>query len=96
MAYMVEKQYEDGQNRDQPLECALMGEDLNGRRARYVKVRGLRTSWALKNNVTSGETTIYANNGAEIDYSSNELIVPSNSSIKVSFVMMNSSRCGNP
>ena len=68
---------------DQPLECELQGVDLNGTKYKLVRVKGLTSSWALKNNVTSGVTTIFAPNGADIDDEVNELLVPSGAVIKV-------------
>lgn len=68
---------------DQPLACELQGDDLNGTRYKMVRVNGLTSSWALKNNVTSGVTTIFAPDGAAIDDEMNELVVPSRAAIKV-------------
>ena len=83
VAYLVDKEYEDGRNVDQPLECELQGEDLDGKKYKMVRVKGLTTSWAERNNVTSGVTTIFAPEGAVIDDQTNELIVPSRTAIKV-------------
>ena len=83
VAYLVEKQYADGRHVDQPLACELQGDDLNGTRYKMVRVNGLTSSWALKNNVTSGVTTIFAPDGAAIDDEMNELVVPSRAAIKV-------------
>ena len=81
--FLVEKQYGDGRHVDQPLECELQGEDLNGEKYKMVQVKGLTTSWAAQNNVTSGVTTIFAPEGALIDDLTNELIVPSGTVIQV-------------
>ena len=83
MAFLVEKQYEDGRHVDQPLECELQGEDLDGKKYKMVRVKGLTSSWAEKSNVTSGVTTIFAPEGATIDDYASELIVPSETAIKV-------------
>ncbi len=83
IAFLVEKQYQDGRHVDQPLECELQGEDLKGKKYKMVRVMGLTTSWAQQNNVTSGVTTIFAPDGAFIDDQANELIVPSGTAIKV-------------
>ncbi len=68
---------------DQPLNCELQGGDLYGKKYKMVRVKGLTTSWAMKNNVTSGVTTILPPEGAEIDDQTNELVVPSGTVIKV-------------
>ena len=49
-----------------------------------VRVRDRTTSWARKNNIQSGESTIFATAGAEIDDDAGELIIPSGSTIEVS------------
>ena len=84
MAILVERRYEDDHSDDdQPLECELQGEDLNGDPYMMVQVKGLNSSWARKNNVTSGVTTIFAPNGADIDDETRELVIPSVAEIKV-------------
>ncbi|KAI2498223.1 Gametolysin peptidase M11 [Fragilaria crotonensis] len=87
IAFLVEKQYQDGRHVDQPLECELQGEDLKGKKYKMVRVKGLTTSWAQQNNVTSGVTTIFAPDGAFIDDQANELIVPSGTAIKTVLVI---------
>ena len=84
MAVLIEKQYEDNlHHEDQPLRCELQGDDLNGEQYMMVQVNGLDSSWARKNNVTSGVTTIFVPNGAEIDGETRELVIPSKAEIKV-------------
>jgi phage gp45-like len=69
---------------DQPLECELQGEDLNGQAYKMVRIANRTTSWARKNNFESGESTIFATSGAEIIDGTGELIIPSGSTIEVS------------
>ena len=83
MVLLSEKEYDDGRRVDQPLECELQGDDLNGKKYKSVIIKGLTSSWAATNNVTSGVTTIFAPNGAIIDDQKNEFIVPAGSAIKV-------------
>jgi hypothetical protein len=84
VAVLIEKQYEDNlYHEDQPLKCELQGEDLNGDQYMMVQVKGLDSSWARKNNVTSGVTTIFVPNGADIDDETRELVIPSKAEIKV-------------
>ena len=82
---MSQKQYEDHHVEDQPLECELQGEDLNGLAYKMVRVANRTTSWARKNNMESGESTIFATGGAEINDDAGELIIPSDSTILVSY-----------
>ena len=83
VVFLIHKQYEGNAHVDQPLECELQGADLNGKKYKMVRVKGLTTSWARQNNVTSGVTTIYSPDGAVIDDQTNELILPSGTAIKV-------------
>jgi len=78
------RQFEDQHEEDQPLECELQGADLNGQVYKMVRVANRTTSWARKNNMESGESTIFATSGAEIDDDAGELIIPSGSTIQVS------------
>lgn len=80
---LVHKQYEGNVRVDQPLDCELQGGDLNGKKYKMVRVKGLTTNWALRNNITSGVSTIFAPDGAIIDDQTNELVVPSGTLIKV-------------
>jgi phage gp45-like len=50
-----------------------------------VRVANRTTGWARKNNFESGESTIFATSGAEIDDDAGELIIPSGSTIEVSY-----------
>ena len=82
------RQYEDHHEEDQPLECELQGEDLNGTAYKLVRVRGHSTSWARKNKVESGLGTIFAPDGADIDDDAGELIIPSGANIKVNTILV--------
>ena len=74
------------------MECELRAEDRkNEALSQTVKIKGLTSKWARQNNVLSGETTIYAED-SHIDDSSNELIIPSNATIKVSLLQFDFSR----
>lgn len=81
---MVEKQYEDRRHVDQPLECELQGEDLNGEGYKVVRVKGLTGAWARKNNVFSGDSTIFTPDGAVIDDTTDQLLLPPGATIEVS------------
>lgn len=84
VAVLIEKRYEGNHHdEDQPLKCELQGEDLDGKPHVMVRVKGFTTSWARENNVTSGVTTIFAPNGADIDDETRELVIPSEAEIKV-------------
>jgi hypothetical protein len=50
-----------------------------------VRVANRTTSWARKNKFESGESTLFATAGAEIHDDRNELIIPSGSTIRVSY-----------
>jgi phage gp45-like len=50
-----------------------------------VRIANRTTSWARKNNFESGESTIFATSGAEINDDTGELIIPSGSTIEVSY-----------
>jgi hypothetical protein len=78
------RQFEDHHEEDQPLECELQGVDLNGQAYKMVRVANHTTSWAIKNKFESGESTIFATDGAEINDARGELIIPSGSTIQVS------------
>ncbi|KAI2492997.1 Gametolysin peptidase M11 [Fragilaria crotonensis] len=80
---LIEKQYEDHRQIDQPLGCELQGDDLNGKQYKMVRVNGLTSSWAKNNNVTSGATTLFALDGADIDDDTDELIVPPGATFKL-------------
>jgi hypothetical protein len=68
---------------ERPMECELQSADkMNANKFKIVTVRGLSTKWAKKHNVESGVTTLFASN-AVIDDDSNELIIPTNATIKV-------------
>lgn len=79
-----DKQYIDHHVEDQPLECELQATDImNVTKHNVVKVKGITTKWARKNSVKSGVTTLFASNSI-IDDSTDELIIPTGETIKVS------------
>ena len=81
---ITHKQYADQHSEEQPLECELQSDDIVGtNKVKMVKVKGLNTKWARKNKIESGVTTIFAPNSV-IDDDSNELIIPTGETIKVS------------
>ena len=75
--------YQDKRHVDEALGCELQGDDLNGRQYRMVRIKGLTSSWARSQNVTSGATTIYVPDGAHINDQTNELVVPTAARVKV-------------
>jgi hypothetical protein len=78
------KQYLDHHVEEQPLECELQSADnMNVNQYKLVKVRGLTTKWARRNDIESGVSTLFASNSV-IDADSSELIIPTNDTIKVS------------
>ena len=81
---MFEVQYEDHRSIDEPLACELLGDDLNGKTYSLVRIKGLTSRWARKHNIISGVSTIFALEGAAIDDQTNELAIPSGSTIAVS------------
>jgi hypothetical protein len=83
LVILSEKQYADHRIEDQPVQCELHPDDLkDGALSQIVTIESLTSSWARKNNVLSGETTLFAEN-AIIDDLSNELIIPSSATIMV-------------
>jgi hypothetical protein len=84
IAVMFVMQYEDHRHVDEPLGCELLGEDLNGKPYDMVRIKGITSDWARKNNVTSGATTIFVPSGADIDDSMSQLVIPIGSTINVS------------
>lgn len=83
VALEIFAEYQDKRHVDEPLACELQGEDLNGRKYRLIKIKGLASNWAQRNNVTSGATTIFVPDGAFIDDQTNELVIPSGATITV-------------
>jgi hypothetical protein len=81
-------QFEDhhsDEKEQQPLECELQGDDLDGGKGyirRMVRVQGLPRGWAKKNGIESSVTTIFAK-GSDIDYDTDELIIPANVEVVV-------------
>jgi hypothetical protein len=83
VALEIFAEYQDKRHVDEPLACELQGEDLNGRQYRMIRIKGLTSKWAQKNNVTSGATTIFAPGGAFINDRTSELYIPSGATITV-------------
>jgi hypothetical protein len=81
---MFEVEYEDHRSIDEPLACELLGDDLNGKSYSLVRIKGLTSRWARKNNVISGFSTIFSIDGADIDDRTNELSISTRSTIAVS------------
>jgi hypothetical protein len=80
---LSEKQFLDHTRvEEQPVECELQGEDLDGKGYKMVQVRGLYPGWAKQNGIVSGLSTIEAQ-GFDIDDDTNELIVPSGAEVVV-------------
>jgi hypothetical protein len=84
---MYEKDYEDGHEEDQPLECELQDVDMNGTGYKKVRLSGLTTSWAQENQVISGFSTFFSKN-AQIDDGAGVLNIPAGASIEVRPVRM--------
>jgi hypothetical protein len=81
-----DKEYLDHRVEDQPLECELQATDvMNATEYNVVKLKGMTSKWARKNAIESGVTTLFATDSV-IDYSTNELIIPSGNKIKVSCI----------
>jgi hypothetical protein len=80
-----EKDYEDRHEEEQPLECELRGQDLNGTHYNMIKIKGLKASWARKNKVKSGVTTFFAENST-IDEELNELVIATGQAIEVNCI----------
>jgi hypothetical protein len=79
-----DKEYLDRHVEEQPVECELQSTDImNVTKYNVVKVKGMTTKWARKNAVKSGVTTLFASNSL-IDDSTDELIIPTRETIKVS------------
>ena len=79
---LSDKQFLDKHKEEQPVECELQGEDLDGKAYRMVQVSGLPPGWAKQNRIESGVSTIEAQ-GFDIDDDTNELIVPSGAEVVV-------------
>ena len=95
LVLVSEKDYEDHREEDQPLECVLQGEDLNGTRYKKIRLRGLTNRWAEENKIASGISTLFSQN-SEIDDSAGELIIPAGGTIEVRRVLMNLNHCQHP
>jgi hypothetical protein len=77
-------EYEDHREEDKPLACELQGEYLNGNLYQMVRIKGLTTKWARRHNITSGTSTIFVPDVADIVDRTSELVIPSGATIKVS------------
>ena len=87
MAVIIQKRYAhnfSGEIEQPQFACELQGNDLNGKHYQMVQIEGLQPNWPLRANITSGVTTIFVPDGAEIDDEANQLVVPSGASIMVS------------
>ena len=84
VAVIFDIMYEDSRVVDPPLGCELQGDDLNGNLYKMVRINELTSKWARRNNVTSGLTTIFFPNGADIVDATNQLVVPPKSTFEVS------------
>ena len=82
---MTEVEYENSRKEDLPVVCELRGKDLNDTPYKIVQIKGLTTSWAIKNNVESGVTTLFASNSF-INDEANELVISKGQAIEVSVV----------
>jgi hypothetical protein len=85
VVFMIEVEYENSRKEDQPIMCELSGKDLNDMPYKIVQINGLTTSWAVKNNIESGVTTLFASNSV-INDEANELVIPKGQAIEVSVV----------
>jgi hypothetical protein len=87
-----EKDFADRREEEQPLECELRGQDLNGTHFTMIKIKGLKASWAKKNKIKSGATTLFADNST-IDEETNELIINTGQAVEVSSIQYHNSKC---
>ena len=81
VAMEIFAQYQDNRRVDEPPGCELQGEDLNGRQYR-IRIKGLKSSWARRNNVTSGAHAVFVPDGALHDDHMSELVITSGATIK--------------
>jgi hypothetical protein len=87
LVLISEKEYEDGRREEQPIECELRGEDLNGTNYKLVRIKNLKSSWARKNSIQSGVTTLFADDFM-IDDSANEIVFRGGEALKVNIVIV--------
>jgi hypothetical protein len=71
---IIHKRYSNDYEHDEPIECELQEEDLMQESYRTLRVQNFTTSWAMKNQIISGITTLFSKE-AEIDLKSNELLI---------------------
>jgi hypothetical protein len=62
--------------------CEIRGQSRNGANLKFVRIKGLKTSWARKNSIVSGSTTFFAQN-AVIDDEKNEIFFPAGEVVQV-------------
>lgn len=67
--------YEDQHEEEQPMECELQGDDLNGKAYQMVSIKNLPLGFAKNHHVESARSTFFVY-GARIDDEKNELFVP--------------------
>jgi hypothetical protein len=84
---LSERDYEDLRNEEQPIECELRGEDINGTQYKLVRIKDLKTSWAQRNKIISGSTTLFADDSF-IDETTNELVIPAGEALEVNIISM--------
>jgi hypothetical protein len=86
LVLISEREYE-GRREEQPLECELRGEDLNGTNYKLVRIKNLKSSWARKNSIQSGVTTLFADDFM-IDESANEIVFRGGEALKVNILIV--------
>jgi hypothetical protein len=84
---LSERDYADRRKEEQPIECELRGEDINGTQYKLVRIKDLKTSWAQRNKITSGSTTLFADDSF-IDETTNELVIPAGEALEVNIISM--------
>jgi hypothetical protein len=82
-----ERDYADRRQEEQPIECELRGEDINGKQYKLVRIKDLKTSWAQRNKIISGSTTLFADDSF-IDETTNELVIPAGAALEVNIISM--------
>eukprot|EP00545_Synedropsis_sp_CCMP1620_P006689 CAMPEP_0119029482 /NCGR_PEP_ID=MMETSP1176-20130426/40541_1 /TAXON_ID=265551 /ORGANISM="Synedropsis recta cf, Strain CCMP1620" /LENGTH=760 /DNA_ID=CAMNT_0006985829 /DNA_START=47 /DNA_END=2329 /DNA_ORIENTATION=- len=82
LVVLSDKQYEDHHEEEQPVECEMQGEDLNGTKYKMVKIKGIPPGYVKLNNIESGSTTIFAD-GSDIDDDNYELTIPNGAQIQL-------------
>lgn len=80
---LSDKQYEDKHDEDQPMECELQGDDLDGKSYQMVTLKNLPPGFAKNHGLESGRSTLFVH-GGEIDDDTHELNVPGGAEVAVS------------